>query len=86
MKAYNQCGDSPYSNSACAKTTPCYYCDPWGMKITPDKKIINSGEPVTYTYEVENKGKVDFTDIELVDDKFGIVVTKYFQKSRDQKL
>ncbi len=83
--AFNQDGNSPYSPSKCDKTTPCYYCDPWGMKITPDKEIISSGESVTYTYEVENKGYVDLTDIELIDEKFGTIAKKFTLEKGETK-
>jgi hypothetical protein len=86
VRAYNQGGNSDYSNSACAKTKSCYYCDPWRLKITPDKKIVNSGEPVTYTYEIENKVKVDLTDIELIDDRFGIIATKFTLKKGETRI
>lgn len=51
-----------------------------GLKINPDKEIINSGELITYTYELKNKGNVDLIDIELIDYKFGIIATKFTLK------
>ncbi len=77
--AYNQNGNSPYTKSKCAKTTRCYYCEGEGglsLRITSDKEIISAGESVTYTFALENKGKVDLTDIELIDDKFGVIALK----------
>jgi len=72
VKAYNQSGNSPYSNSACAKTMACYYCGGGlSLKIIPDKKVVNSGELVTYTYEVKNKGEKDLKNIKIKDEKFG---------------
>ena len=59
VRAYNACGNSPYSNVASAKTTRCRWCGFLSLEITPDKEIINSGESVTYIYEVGNKGKVE---------------------------
>lgn len=85
MRAYNQAGYSPYSNTACAKTTSCYYCDPWDFKITPDKEIINPEESITYTYELKNKGNVDLIDIELIDYKFGIIATKFTLKKGETR-
>ncbi len=55
------------------------------MKITPDKEIISSGESVTYTYEVENKGYVDLTDIELIDEKFGTIAKKFTLEKGETK-
>ena len=44
------------------------------MEISVDKEIISSGEPVTYTFKLRNKGDGDLTDVELIDDQFGIIV------------
>ena len=85
VRAYNGCGDSPYSNVASAKTTRCRWCGFLSLEITPDKEIINSGESVTYIYEVENKEKVDLTDVELIDDKFGKIAAKFTLKKGETK-
>jgi len=85
VRAYNAAGDSPYSNIASTKTTRCRWCEFLSLEITPDKEIINSGEPITYTYEVENKEKVDLTDIELIDDKFGKIAAKFTLKKGERK-
>jgi hypothetical protein len=55
------------------------------LEVTLDKEIINSGESVTYIYEVENKGKVDLTDVELIDDKFGKIAEKFTLKKGERK-
>lgn len=85
VRAYNSGGDSPYSNVASAKTTRCRWCGFLSLEITPDKEITNSGESVTYIYEVENKGKVDLTDVELIDDKFGQIAEKFTLKKGETK-
>jgi hypothetical protein len=85
VRAYNPGGHSPYSNVASAKTKRCRWCGFLSLEITPDKEIINSGESVTYIYEVENKGKVDLTDVELIDDKFGKIAAKFALKKGETK-
>ncbi|MCK4644805.1 MAG: hypothetical protein KAU46_00995, partial [Candidatus Aminicenantes bacterium] len=85
VRAYNEDGNSIKTLYESVYTTPCYYCDDWEMKIIPDKKIINPGESVTYTYEVKNKGKMDLTDIELIDDKLGKIATKFNLKKGETK-
>jgi hypothetical protein len=85
VRAYNPGGDSPYSNVASVKTRRCRWCGFLSLEITPDKEIINSGESVTYIYEVENKGKVDLTDVELIDDKFGKIAAKFVLKKGETK-
>jgi len=63
VRAYNEYGHSSYSNIAETETF-CFNAGIWfDPKITPDKKITNSGESVTYTYEVENTGEVDLSKI-----------------------
>jgi len=85
VRAYNEAGYSPYSKTACTKTTSCYYCDSLRFRITPDKEIINSGEPVTYIYQVENKGEMDLIDVELIDYEFGIIATKFTLKKGENR-
>jgi hypothetical protein len=77
VSAFNQYGVSCLTLSKCAKTLPCYLCeDGFSLKLSADKEIIASGEAVTYTYKVENKAKVDLSDIQIVDDKLGIIASK----------
>ena len=78
VKAYNVDGNSSYSNIASAKTISCYYCgEGLSLKIIPDKKVVNSGELVTYTYEVKNKGKKDLKNIKIKDEKFGDISIEF---------
>ena len=85
VRAYNADGDSPYSNVESARTKRCRWCGFFSLEITPDKEIINSGESVTYIYEVENKGNVDLTDVELIDDKLGKIAAKFTLKKGETK-
>lgn len=62
VRAYNAGGNSAFSNTACAKTTYCYYCGQGlVMNLTTDSKIVTLGERVTYTYKLKNKGNLDLT-------------------------
>jgi hypothetical protein len=84
--AYNQNGNSPYTGSKCAKTLPCYQCE-WGLclKLSADKKDIDYGELVTYAYELTNNGEFDLFDVELLDDRFGEIATKFTLKKGETK-
>jgi len=86
VRAFRNGSNSPFSNATCDWTEPCYQCGyPMSLKIIPDKENINLGESVTYSYVIENKGSVDLTDIELIDDKFGIIATKFDLKTGEAK-
>ena len=86
VRAFRNGSNSPFSNAACDWTEPCYQCGyPMSLKIVPDKETINLDEAVTYSYVIENKGNVDLTDIELIDDKFGIIATKFALKKGEAK-
>jgi len=86
VRAFNESGNSPFSNTACAKTTACYYCEEGlGMKITTNRKNVTLGESVTYTYILKNKGRLDLTIIELSDDKFGIIAKEFTIKKGEAK-
>jgi hypothetical protein len=74
VQAYNQNGNSPLSPSSCTKTTYCYDCEGGlSMKIGTDRREVTLGANVIYTYILENRGKFDLTDIEVRDDRFGII-------------
>ena len=78
VRAYNAGGNSSYSNIASAKTISCYYCrGGLSLKIIPDKKIVNSGALVTYTYKVKNKEKKDLKNIKIKDEKFGDISIEF---------
>ncbi len=79
VRAYhNIFGSSSYSNIASAKTISCYYCrGGLNLKIIPDKKIVNSGELVTYTYKVKNNGEKDLKNIKIKDEKFGDISIEF---------
>jgi len=52
VRAYNQDGNSPKSYVACAKTKPCYYCDPWGLikcqPPSPQSTSLSSCNPMKW--------------------------------------
>lgn len=78
VRAYNVDGNSSYSNIASAKTISCYYCGGGlSLKIIPDKKIVNPGALVIYTYKVKNKGKKDLKNIKIKDEKFGDISIEF---------
>jgi len=82
VSAYNPSGYSSYSNEASVEI----FCYAFSLKITPDKKIIDSGETVNYIYLIENKGNVDLINIEIEDDKFGKIATNITLKKGETKI
>ena len=86
VRAYNWAGISPFSPSKCAHTLSCAGCGGGlSLEMSPDKVAINSGELVTYTYRLANKGDEDLTDVYLTDDKLGEVAAKLSLKKRESK-
>ena len=87
VAAYRNGSNPSYSNAACDWTEHCYPCGyPMSLKITPDKEIVNSGELVTYTYEIKNKGEVDLINIDIIDDKFGMIASKFYLEKGKTKI
>ena len=86
VRAYNHAGNSSYSNIASAKTISCYYCNEGlSLKIIPDKKVVSSGELVTYTYKVKNKGEKDLKNIKIKDEKFGDISIEFTLEKNKSK-
>jgi len=85
--AYNQNGNSPYTGSKCAKTLPCYQCEGGlSLELNADKGTIDSGESITYAYVVKNNGQFDLFDVELHDDNFGQIGTKFTLEKSEKKI
>ena len=77
VQAFNNNGNSPLSLSSCAKTLYCYECEGGlSLKISTDHGEVGSGESVTYTYALENRGGFDLIDIQLNDDRLGVIATQ----------
>ena len=55
------------------------------VKIIPSKAIIKSGESITYTYVLENNGKTEIVNINLLDNKFGIIASGFSLKKGETK-
>jgi len=78
VSAYNSGGESALSPSDCVWTFPCSECGyPLSLELFPSSESINSGDSVTYTYRIANNGPARLTDVDLVDDQFGIIGTDF---------
>ena len=86
IKAFNSLGDSNYSIGETAKTTSCSYC-PYGltMKIKPDKKEVNAGETVTYSYEIKNKGEDIIYNCRIIDQTHGEIAGDFSLEPSERK-
>jgi lysyl endopeptidase len=82
IRAYNQYGYSSYSNIA---RVVCIGYPLFSLKIIPSKAIIKSGESITYTYVLENNGKTEIVNINLLDNKFGIIASGFSLKKGETK-
>jgi hypothetical protein len=77
VQAFNDNGNSPLSSSSCAKTLYCYECEGGlSLKISTDYGEVGPGESVTYTYALKNSGAYDLIDIQLNDDRLGVIGTR----------
>lgn len=82
VRAFNLNGNSPACPSKCQKTKPCYLCQGQiGLVVLPDRQLVNSGETVTFTYTIINKGSVVLNNIEVLDSENGQIVSNISLKS-----
>ena len=86
VKAFSSLGDSAYSNGEATKTTSCSYC-PYGltMKMKPDKKEINAGESVVYSYEIMNKSDDIIYNCQIIDQTYGEIAKDFSLESGEKK-
>lgn len=84
--AFSQDGNSLYSPQIGKRTTPCPYCEGDLIFIaTPYSVAGKSGERMTYTYTLTNRGEMDVDSIQVTDDYRGLIVENITLKKGECK-